>query len=391
MQKHALLETISVMLRLLASAFFAALCASDSSALALRVTSPATYAGAVGSAAPCPRVVRALRGGAAADEDDEAAPNLLPWLTASGGSLPGLSLGSSAACGGGSGVFASRDLEPNEVVGKVPLAACLTAADACADPTIGPSILDFLDESVEYGQERGAEVVALVALLVHVRYGDDATAARERFSGFVDTLPWGDGDEDDSLRHHPLLDRQSQPSPDTPMAEAVELARGRAQRTARMAAELLGASSNEELISKCFRATVLVASRSFDLAAFWARAGAEERGRWRSKTLVPALDWLNHPSRSALAHGETTAHTAAFAEKEAIVDACARHWLHVGTDDDDDDDDEVWIIAPPKLRVPEGAELFLWYGDAGWGTKSKQEWDEGEATFYAQYGFSPWQ
>lgn len=320
-----------------------------------------------------------------------AAPNLLPWLTASGGSLSGLSLASSEACGGGSGVFAARDLELNEVVGKVPMTACVTAAAACADPTIGPSILDFLEESVEYGQERGAEAVALVAMLAHVRYGDTgAAAARERFGGFVDTLPWGDGAKDDSLRHHPLLDRHSQPSPDTPKAAAVQEARSRAQGTARLAAELLGASSNDEVISRCFRATVLVASRSFDLAPFWARAGAEERGRWRSKTLVPAFDWLNHPSRSALAHGETTAHTAAFAEKEAIVDACARHRLHVGADDDGADD-EVWLIAPSKLRVPEGAELFAWYGNAGWGTKSPQEWDAGEASFYAQYGFSPWE
>lgn len=198
------------------------------------------------------------------DGGPKAAP-ILPYLATSGGSLSGLSLASSKACGGGAGVFALRDLELNEVVGKVPMAACVTAADACADPTIGPSIRDFLDESVEYGQERGAEVVALVAMLAHVRYGDNgAAAARERFSGFVDTLPWGDGDEDDSLRHHPLLDRQSEPSPDTPKAEAVEQARIRARSTARMAAELLGASSNEELISRCFRATVLVASRSLD-------------------------------------------------------------------------------------------------------------------------------
>lgn len=325
------------------------------------------------------------------DGGPKAAP-ILPYLATSGGSLSGLSLASSKACGGGAGVFALRDLELNEVVGKVPMAACVTAADACADPTIGPSIRDFLDESVEYGQERGAEVVALVAMLAHVRYGDNgAAAARERFSGFVDTLPWGDGDEDDSLRHHPLLDRQSEPSPDTPKAEAVEQARIRARSTARMAAELLGASSNEELISRCFRATVLVASRSFDLAPFWARAGAEERGRWRSKTLVPALDWLNHPSRSALAHGATTAAiAAAFAEKEAIVDACARHWLRVG-DEADGSGDEVWLIAPSRLAVPEGAELFAWYGNAGWGAKSATEWDAGEAAFYAQYGFSPWE
>lgn len=53
----------------------ALLCASDSFTLAARVTSPATRAGAVGGAAPCPSVVlRALRlrGGEEDDDDDDA-------------------------------------------------------------------------------------------------------------------------------------------------------------------------------------------------------------------------------------------------------------------------------------------------------------------------------
>ena len=68
---EARLYQIVMTLRLLV-AFFAALCASDSFALAVRVTSPATHTGAVGSVAPCPRVaLRALRGGAAEDEDED--------------------------------------------------------------------------------------------------------------------------------------------------------------------------------------------------------------------------------------------------------------------------------------------------------------------------------
>ena len=49
------------------------------------------------------------------------------------------------------------------------------------------------------------------------------------------------------------------------------------------------------------------------------------------------------------------------------------------------------LLAPAKLRVPEGEELFAWYSNAGWGSQTREEWDAAAAAFYTQYGFSPWE
>ena len=49
------------------------------------------------------------------------------------------------------------------------------------------------------------------------------------------------------------------------------------------------------------------------------------------------------------------------------------------------------VLAPAKLPVKEGDELFNWYGGAGAGASTPEARAAGEAEFLVQYGFSPWE
>lgn len=99
----------------------------------------------------------------------------------------------SPACGNGAGVFAKRALASGETLATVPLANCLSSADACADPTIGPACRAFLANS---RGDSTAEGVAVAALLVHIRSqstaGENSNAGNlQHWGPYVDSLPWG--------------------------------------------------------------------------------------------------------------------------------------------------------------------------------------------------------
>jgi len=99
----------------------------------------------------------------------------------------------SPACGNGAGVFAKRALASGETLARVPLAMCLSSADACADPGIGPACCAFLAKA------RGdptAEGVAVAALLVYLRSqttnGENSKSGNvQQWGPYIDSLPWG--------------------------------------------------------------------------------------------------------------------------------------------------------------------------------------------------------
>ena len=119
----------------------------------------------------------------------------------------------SEACGGTTGLFATRALAPGSLLARVPCDACLAAADACDDSELGPVCRDFLRGVPT--TEKAADGVVLAMLLVQVRYGRTraAYAARERWGPYVDSLPWADGDDDDPLAGHPLARAYAERAP----------------------------------------------------------------------------------------------------------------------------------------------------------------------------------
>jgi len=136
----------------------------------------------------------------------------------------------SPACGNGAGVFAKRALRPGEILATVPISKCLSSADACADPTIGPACRAFLTDA---RGDSTAEGVAVAALLVHIRSqsttGECSNADDlQQWGPYVDSLPWGratsvdDGSngeeealiEEDPLQEHTLVAAIANKCPD---------------------------------------------------------------------------------------------------------------------------------------------------------------------------------
>ena len=94
----------------------------------------------------------------------------------------------SHACGGGTGVFAVRSLQPSEELAYVPLSACITARNA-------REAMAFIATDHSSDRQRQPvrqQAVLVAALLASVRWLDSpkASAARARWGGYVDSLPW---------------------------------------------------------------------------------------------------------------------------------------------------------------------------------------------------------
>jgi hypothetical protein len=180
---------------------------------------------------------------------------------------------------------------------------------------------------------------------------------------------------------------------------------------------------------RLFRAVMLVASRSIDLSAAWvaarrrreADAGATVVGyaataaasadalltERRNYVMIPYVDLLNHPSASAI---KSSGRSGARFADNTVRDACVTWALDLpprslssasasfGSDIAEfaaaaaagAENGCVLMRSPPGMAVEAGDELWTWYGDAGWGAETTENWEKKEDKFVAQYGFSPW-
>ena len=84
----------------------------------------------------------------------EHAPSIGQWVQQRGGRmLRPLRAGVSDACGGGLGVFATEEIEADVPLCSIPLSVCLSAFDACLDPSIGKVLTEYLSEHHRGGAE----------------------------------------------------------------------------------------------------------------------------------------------------------------------------------------------------------------------------------------------
>ena len=96
--------------------------------------------------------------------------------------------------------------------------------------------------------------------------------------------------------------------------------------------------------------------------------------------MVPFLDNMNHPSKTAL----------------AAMGAAGRRWTAAGLRDaclsrSIDERGAVTLYAPAALETFEGDELFGWYGNAGYGAPTREEGEASLRAFVTSYGFNPWE
>lgn len=218
--------------------------------------------------------------------------DLQRWVGTGGWLSDKVTLAPSAACGGGTGVFATRDLEPAEPLASIPVGMCVTAADACSDSQLGPAVTDYLRPRVRLP---GAESIAVAALLVHARFGESPAAlqARTRWAPYLHALPWTpDAPE--------VLDA---PADDTTGEVAKKMAELRADNLQRCKAvhEVLGGRHSLE---NCAQAMRLVDSRAFTLTPFLSPTQLSRLAPTKGNhVMVPWADCFNHPSRAAVVAG----------------------------------------------------------------------------------------
>ena len=306
-----------------------------------------------------------------------------PWLAELGCRPSKARAEPSAACGGGLGVFATESLKLGEELASIPLAACLSVNDAAeytdevlARP-LGSSLAD----------DNARESLLVAALLAYTKWGPEGTA-RARWGGYVDSLPW-DTAEDIAFEHAESFVRDAEarmadaklmkthgtlsvPPRGEELSESVSRWRRMHTARARFAAESVQQCLGGRLpLEACWAALWLVESRCFNLKA---RGGD-------SCVLVPWLDCFNHPSASALrSMGPAGERFASTPYSSAVINCAVDHERHA-----------VVVRAPSGLEVQAGDELWNWYGFAGHGAGSVEEWAQDETMFSAQYGFSPWE
>jgi len=213
-----------------------------------------------------------------------------------------------------------------------------------------------------------AQGVVVAAAIAKVRYGDasqeshDEATFRGKWQSYVDSLPWGDDEtRSDSLRVHPLVLAMEQA--DGELEEDLAAALLAARRGSGLVRSLLGPAIGD---AACFRAVLIVLTRAFDLSHV--RPGA-------TIALMPAGDLFNHPS-AALVVG------TAFAECN-MRGACVQSVKAPGAD-------AISIRAPVELDLFPGDQIYNYYGAAGFGADSPEDWRKSERAFLHQYGFVPW-
>jgi hypothetical protein len=155
----------------------------------------------------------------------------------------------------------------------------------------------------------------------------------------------------------------------------------------------------------CFRALVLVASRAFDFSHSWkeesksrsesnsAEGHSDLSGCTMSFVMVPFLDLFNHPSASALAQaGLSGAAFQQLSPKAACIDVKVNFDLQPSSCGAmaSSPDACVSVLAPQELPVNPGDELWNWYSNAGFGSKTREEMARAVLEFKCSYGFNPW-
>ena len=108
--------------------------------------------------------------------------------------------------------------------------------------------------------------------------------------------------------------------------------------------------------------------------------------RLKHYVMIPFGDMFNHPSVSAL---KSSGEAGERFSQRSISATC----IDVKTifSPGDADGGNVSLLAPTTdLLVKEGDEVWMWYGNAGYGSQTRGEWDAKEAEFRFSYGFSPW-
>jgi hypothetical protein len=192
----------------------------------------------------------------------------------------------------------------------------------------------------------------------------------------------------------------------------------KARKSARAAAALLrgtaAGADPKACEAICFRALVLVASRAFDFSRAWkeqigsgtnsdsdgsgsssdsgsdsgSSCGSDGSTGTMAYVLVPFADLFNHPSASALAQAGPAG--VAFQQRSpraACIDVKANFDLTVASGGCGGG---VSVFAPLELPVEGGNELWNWYSNAGFGSKTRGEMTKAVLEFHCAYGFNPW-
>lgn len=295
-----------------------------------------------------------------------ATETLLDWFSGSGAKgevSSAIAPGISAICG--QGLVATRTLRLNELLLVAPLdTACMHAEAALADPDIGKNARQCVDHC---GLTASVEALVTAALLAHARHSHDSEAAR-RWGPYVDSLPWGCGDETDPLKEHPIHVGDERLGPRVAQSRSA----------ARAVRELLDGGVDEEI---CLRAIVLVASRAFNLQLRnFDGDSPPQDGRLRA-VMCPVLDLANHPSFTLL--GRSGAVGERFRTLKSPLHGVIRPKYN-------GDSRELKVYGPSHLEVSAGDELWAWYSHAGCYETTAEARRNGEQAFLAQYGFSPW-
>lgn len=324
---------------------------------------------------------------------------------------------------GGLGVFSRRSIRPGEILARVPLEACVSANTAVEDPVIGPASYQFLEDHNHSKAAEGVVVAAFLAKTISER-GSDDTSGSQLHHAYIASLPWACSDSEDPLGAHPLVTGDG----------ASQARLTSAAATAAAAHEVLreGLTAAPASLETCARATLLVGTRALPFDRFWQMHEARQGGKGRSQSgsshsttvndedghsvtdqsprsrrliLVPFLDLFNHPSASALAQQPDL---GANFKKHSINDACVNFFfeypeaaaLTSGEEVEVDsacsarsvpDGVTMVVQAPWGMEVDAGEELWLWYGDAGFGEKSPEAFHRAATEFRTTYGFSPWE
>ncbi len=260
-------------------------------------------------------------------------------------------IGVSTACGGGQGVFARRRIPAGARLATIPLARCLTADAAACDEFLGARVREYLRADRGGGGGDGLSPArrATCALLAHVRFGGAAVSerARRRFGDYVDALPWSPSDDAAVPARH---------------RAAVETIAGLARVTP----------------GQAYAALRLSRSRAMDL-------GRDARDPARVHALVPFADVYNHPAVASVREYLARGAPMSLDLRASLFDSTCRWYLSA-------DRANVVVEAPHARDTPAGAELFIWYGDAGapGPQNPSSEWDWAEhARFVEAYGFDP--
>jgi len=150
-----------------------------------------------------------------------------------------------------------------------------------------------------------------------------------------------------------------------------------------------------------------VASRAFDFSHSWKEhskicsvgdlfeGNSEEdfSACTMSFVMVPFLDLFNHPSASALAQaGPSGAAFQQLSPKAACIDVQVNFDLQSPGSGASSPSPGgcVSVSAPQVLPVNTGDELWNWYSNAGFGSKTREEMANAVLEFKCSYGFNPW-